>query len=411
VLTDGRPTIAMETDVRLMVLKARHDWGYRTLVAEVSDSIHLRRFCGIALSARVPDESTVRTLTRRIGDETVSEVTRALISRAVREKRFTARAVRIDSTVTEADIKYPTDAGLASAGVKALAREGRKLAARIKAPERRVRDRSRSMGRTLRAITRTIRRRTGQAKVQVMALTEQTGKLLEKSVREARRLAAAARASARGRGAQRKLREANQLDELAGRCEKVAGQIRKRVAGEAIADRIVSLSDPDARPIRKGKLGKPNENRRHAVRGEPPSAARRDRSRTVHVHTAARRRHRGCSIRHHQGRGERLQTCGVRTRRPLADCRRIGMGRGRRVAVAWTTPPRRGASGSGAGRATAPSWAPRARPARRSRSTRLSGSPFVHPVVGGSRFRGPLTGCPGRAPADRGADGSLGVSL
>ena len=85
VLTDGRPTIAMETYVRLMVLKARHDWGYRTLVAEVSDSIHLRRFCRIALSARVPDESTVRKLTRRIGDETVSEVTRALISRAVRE--------------------------------------------------------------------------------------------------------------------------------------------------------------------------------------------------------------------------------------------------------------------------------------------------------------------------------------
>jgi IS5 family transposase len=31
------------------------------------------------------------------------------------------------------------------------------------------------------------------------------------------------------------------------------------VAGEPISDRIVSLSDPDARPIRKAKLGKPNE--------------------------------------------------------------------------------------------------------------------------------------------------------
>jgi hypothetical protein len=58
VLTDGRPTIAMETYVRLMVLKQRYRWGYRTLVAEVSDSIHLRRFCRIALSERVPDEST-----------------------------------------------------------------------------------------------------------------------------------------------------------------------------------------------------------------------------------------------------------------------------------------------------------------------------------------------------------------
>jgi transposase, IS5 family len=57
VLTDGRPTIAMETYVRLMVLKQRYRRGYRTLVAEVSDSIHLRRFWRISLSERVPDES------------------------------------------------------------------------------------------------------------------------------------------------------------------------------------------------------------------------------------------------------------------------------------------------------------------------------------------------------------------
>jgi transposase, IS5 family len=49
------------------------------------------------------------------------------------------------------------------------------------------------------------------------------------------------------------------LDELADRCEKVVGQIRKRARGEKITDRLVSLSDPHARPIRKGKLGKPNE--------------------------------------------------------------------------------------------------------------------------------------------------------
>ena len=68
----GRLTLAIETYVRLMVLKQRHGWGYRTLVAEVSDSIHLRRFCRIALSERVPDESTVRKLTRRIGPATVN---------------------------------------------------------------------------------------------------------------------------------------------------------------------------------------------------------------------------------------------------------------------------------------------------------------------------------------------------
>src|SRR5437667_242706 len=78
VLSEGRPTIAMETFVRLMVLKARYGWGYRTLVGEVSDSLHLRRFCRIGLSGRVPDESTIRKLTRRVGSEMVNEITRAL---------------------------------------------------------------------------------------------------------------------------------------------------------------------------------------------------------------------------------------------------------------------------------------------------------------------------------------------
>jgi IS5 family transposase len=115
------------------------------------------------------------------------------------------------------------------------------------------------MGRKLRAVTRTIRRRSGEAKAEVLKLTGETGELLQKSVREARRLAAAARRKARGRGAKTKLKAAASLEEWADRCEKVVRQIRQRVAGEPIKDRLVSLFDPDARPIRKGKIGKPNE--------------------------------------------------------------------------------------------------------------------------------------------------------
>ena len=259
VLTEGRPTIPLETYVRLMVLKQRYRWGYRTLVAEVSDSIHLRRFCRISLAERVPDESTVRKLTRRIGPETVAEMTRAMIVVASREKRFRPRAVRIDSTVIEADIKHPTDAGLASVGVRVLAREGRRLGRLLKEKKMRVRDRSRAMGHKLRAITRTVRRRSGEAKQEVLKLTGETGELLSKSVKEARRLAKIARGKARGRGAQAKLKAAAALEEMADRSEKVARQITQRVAGEPIKDRIVSLHDPDARPIRKGKLGKKTE--------------------------------------------------------------------------------------------------------------------------------------------------------
>jgi IS5 family transposase len=115
------------------------------------------------------------------------------------------------------------------------------------------------MGRKLRGIARTIRRRSGEAKSEVLKLTAETGALLERSVNEARRLAHVVRLKARGRGAKAKLKAAAAMEELADRCEKVARRIRQRVAGEKITDRIVSLADPDARPIRKGKIGKPTE--------------------------------------------------------------------------------------------------------------------------------------------------------
>jgi IS5 family transposase len=154
----GRPSVVIATFVRLMVVKQRTGWGYETLVREVSDSLHLRRFCLIAIDQRVPDESTIRKLARRLGAEVVEEITRVVIAKAQRETRLRARAARIDSTVVEADIRYPSDAMLALQGARALAREGRKLAAMIKTTAVRVRDRSRSVGRTVRAISKTLAR-------------------------------------------------------------------------------------------------------------------------------------------------------------------------------------------------------------------------------------------------------------
>jgi IS5 family transposase len=206
----------------------------------------------------VPDESTVRKLARRLGPDVVAEITRMVIEKAQRETRFTARAARIDSTVVEAGIRYPSDAMLALQGARALAREGRKLQKVVRSKVR-VRDRSRSVGKAVRAISKTLARRTGEAKSQVMKLNEQAGRLIARSAKEAKRLAAAARAAARGRGAKAKLRAAKQLEELASRCQKVVEQIDRRVKGLKITDRLVSIADPDARPIRKGKLGKPTE--------------------------------------------------------------------------------------------------------------------------------------------------------
>jgi IS5 family transposase len=248
----GRPSIAMALFVRLMVLKQRTGWGYETLVREVSDSLHLRRFCGLSLTASVPHESTIRKLVGRLGPDVVDEITRVLIAKAQRERRFIARAMRCDSTVVEADVRWPSDAALALDAARRLAREGVRAAAAVGEGARRVQDRARAVGRRLRLIGRTMGRRTGKtgaARAMVLELTGQTGDLVRRSVREARALAAQARdAGAAG--------IAERLEAQVELAEKVCRQITQRLAGEQITDRLVSLADPDARPIGKGKLGK-----------------------------------------------------------------------------------------------------------------------------------------------------------
>jgi hypothetical protein len=268
----GRPTIPIERLVRLMVIKQRSGWGYETLVREVSDSLHLRRFCRIALTERVPDESTVRKLVRRLGPEVIEEITRAVIVGATSgERRFVARAVRIDSTVVEADIRFPTDLGLAADAAKVLAREAAAVGKLSGQDAARVRDRSRAVAQRLRRLNRTLAARTGQAKPTALRLTGEGGQLVERSIREARRVAEQLRRGARGRRAQAKLAAARRLDEITDRAAKVARQIRQRLAGEKITDWLSrSVTPTPVRSVRASSEHRPSS----ATSSRSPSCAR-----------------------------------------------------------------------------------------------------------------------------------------
>jgi IS5 family transposase len=165
----------------------------------------------------------------------------------------------IDSTVVEADIRYPTDLGLAEDAARSLAREALRARALAGARAPRVRDRSRQVAGRLRRVNRSIAARTGHSKPLALRLTGEAGALLSVSIAEARRLVARLRARARGRGARAKQAAADRLQRCLELAEKVCAQIELRVAGRPVSDRLVSISDPDARPIRKGKLRTPTE--------------------------------------------------------------------------------------------------------------------------------------------------------
>ena len=168
------------------------------------------------------------------------------------------------SFVTDADIRYPTDTGLAQDAVRLLARAARKVAAAVPVAgaAHRVRDRSPAVGLRMRALTRTLRRRSGEAKGDIQRLTEATTGYMRASVREAEQLLAAARRSRSigvGVSRRRRAKAIATLEEVIGLARRVDEQVKLRFAGKKINNRLVSLFDTDGRPIRRGKLAKPNE--------------------------------------------------------------------------------------------------------------------------------------------------------
>jgi IS5 family transposase len=258
-LERGRPSIPIAMFVRLMVVKQRTGWGYETLVREVS--------VGLAASAAVLFDWDRSARPGRVdcaqaraaawpgggqrdhqdGDREGSA--RGAVHRACGSDRFDccrgrhplsvgrdARAAGRQSVdprgrqAAEADRR--NDAGARSLPVDRQGRPGNFQDAR--APHRRGEGPGDGA------------QRAGWSADRPCA-------------KEAIRLAAAARAAARGRGAKAKLHAAGRLEELASRSRTVAEQIDRRVRGLKITDRLVSISDPDARPIRKGKLGRPTE--------------------------------------------------------------------------------------------------------------------------------------------------------
>ena len=264
----GRPSIPMETYLRMMFLKFRYRLGYESLCREVGDSISWQRFCRIPLGTRVPHPTTLMKLTSRCGDAAVAGLNEALLAKAAGHKLLRTDKVRADTTVVEADVGYPTDSGLLAKGIGAMAR----TVARIKtvggATRTRARDRRRSAGRRARSIASKLRLRGAQQRNDAQAIVQRiTGELAdiahaaireaEVVLRNARRALRAAMGVRRGRLAQ----AINHLDTVVDRTQQVVAQTRSRLAGvmPESAQRVVSLHDADARPIRKGRLGKPVE--------------------------------------------------------------------------------------------------------------------------------------------------------
>jgi transposase, IS5 family len=278
--TMGRPSTPMETYLRLMFLKFRYRLGFESLCREVSDSITWRQFCRIGIDQPVPHPTTLMKLTTRCGSAAVDGLNETLLAKAAVAKVLRCSRVRVDTTVVPSNVAYPTDSGLLAKAVNRIAATARRIRAAGGAVRTKLRDRSRSAGRRahdLNAKLRTrsaaarddalevVRRKNGELADLADTAATEAGRLLanaKRALRKARADAAAGRCdAAAGQRRGRLTRAVNDLTDLLTATRRIVDQTRQRLAGSTPdgATRRVSLHDPDARPIAKGRLGKPVE--------------------------------------------------------------------------------------------------------------------------------------------------------
>ena len=264
----GRPSIPMETYSRMMFLKFRYRLGYEALCREVGDSISWQRFCRIPFGTRVPHPTTLMKLTSRCGDAAVTGLNEALLAKAAGQKLLRTDKVRADTTVVEAAVAYPTDSGLLAKAVGSMTRTIRRIQAAGGATGTRVRDRRRSAGQRARAIAAKLRLRGAAAREEgqaaVLRITGELAGIAESVITDAQAVIRKARRALNKAAGQRRgqlHRALDDLNTLLQRTRRVVDQTRRRLGGVMpdSASRIVSLHDVDARPIRKGRLGKPVE--------------------------------------------------------------------------------------------------------------------------------------------------------
>jgi IS5 family transposase len=257
--TRGRKATPAEVVLRMLLLKHVRDWSYETLSREVRANLVYREFTRIG-GEKVPDDRTMGNLARQLGPEVVEKLHRRVVEIAQENKIATGRKMRVDTTVVETDIHYPTDTSLLGDGVRVLTRIMKKVTAVAGKAGTQMRDRSRSAKWKVLAIARASRNKTEQGRQKMKNTYLQ---LLEITSRVAGQAKIFSREIGRvKRGNPSVLHKAKkQLDEMIPRVQQVLRQTPERVLrGNTQADgKLLSVFETHTEVIRKGKANKPNE--------------------------------------------------------------------------------------------------------------------------------------------------------
>ena len=257
----GRPGTPAEVVIRMLILKHLFDWSYDDLEQEVRANLVYRAFTRIDAD-EVPDAKTILKIARALGPEIIEQLHRQVLEVAKRAGVTHGRRFRIDTTVVETNVHYPTDSTLLRDGMRVLTRTMQRASAVLGDPSGRIRNRLRSVTRRVLIIGYEARSpKTRDAMVKsYRRLMATTRAVLRDSATMVRRL------SQRVRTARRQVqpilqRAQEQLQAMRPLVQRVVDQTRARLLGgnTHVPDKVLSIFEPHTETIRKGKIAKPNE--------------------------------------------------------------------------------------------------------------------------------------------------------
>jgi IS5 family transposase len=269
-LTHGRHSTPVEAILRLLVVKRLYSWSYEATEHFVGDSLVLRQFCRLYLQP-VPDDTTLIRWAKLIGPETLQQIHDRVVELATQRKVTRGRKLRVDSTVVETNIHYPTDSALVGDGVRVLSR----LLHKAKTVLGRAADLGktvfRSRTRSVRRIAQTLHRVARRKGETAAADLKQAYTKLIAIAKATRRQAARVRGALQEHSSKQAQRVCEQLDHFLPLVDQAIEQAQRRVLeGEQVPadEKLLSLFEPQTQIIRRHKAGKPTEFGRKLWLGE-----------------------------------------------------------------------------------------------------------------------------------------------
>ncbi|MGA8310744.1 MAG: ISNCY family transposase [Terriglobales bacterium] len=257
--TRGRLQTPSEVVLRLLVLKHIRNWSYQSLEREVRANLVYRSFARIG-GEKVPDAKTMGRLGQTIGPEVVAGLHRRIVELAVEKKVVQGRKMRVDTTVVETNIHYPTDSSLLGDGARVLTRLMKKVASTVGELKEKVRDRMRSVCKKVVSVAIAARRKGEAGEQQRRGLYKGLLSLSRKIVNQARRVAK--EVATLPKQTQAKVRGlVEQMEGIGERTKQVIRQTKARIfdGDTKYPDKVTSLFEPHTEIIRKGKASKPTE--------------------------------------------------------------------------------------------------------------------------------------------------------